>query len=92
MLGRESLVTKITVYTKAGCYLCENVILQLRKLQSERPFAVETRDITEDAELYERYGNVIPVVEIDGKIRLGGSTLADHSTLESVLRKALFSV
>jgi hypothetical protein len=65
--------------------------MELQKLQNERPFDVMTRDITSDAELLERYRDIIPVLEIDGKVRLGGSVLADWNTLESVLRKALFS-
>jgi len=84
-------VSKVVVYTKDGCHLCENVIMQLQKLQSEHSFDVMTQYTTADAKLFERYKDVIPVVEIDGEIRLGGSALANLNTLESVLRKALFS-
>jgi len=84
-------VSKVVVYTKDGCHLCENVIMQLQKLQSEHSFDVMTQYITADAELFERDKDVIPVVEIDVEIRLGGSALANLNTLESVLRKALFS-
>jgi glutaredoxin len=83
-------VTKVVVYTKEGCHLCENVISVLQKMNAERPFEISTLDITADARLFERYKNIIPVVEIDGKVRLGGSTLSNRSTLEGVLRKALF--
>jgi glutaredoxin len=85
------LVSKVVVYTKEGCHLCENVIHELQKLQQEHSFDLGKQDIAVDAELFERYKDVIPVVEIDGKIRLGGSALANWSTLESVLRKALSS-
>lgn len=85
------MASKVVVYTKEGCHLCENVIVELQKLQRELSFDLGTQDIAADAELFERYKDVIPVVEIDGKIRLGGSTLANRSTLESVLRKAFFS-
>ena len=83
------MVARVVIYTKEGCHLCENVILQLQKLQTERSFELLTRDITENTEAYERFKNSIPVVEIDGKIRLGGTTLANRSSLEEVLRKAL---
>jgi glutaredoxin len=85
------LVSKVVVYTKEGCHLCEHVILELQKLQREQLFDLGTQDITADVELFERYKDVIPVVEIDGKIRLGGSALANWSALEGVLRKALSS-
>jgi hypothetical protein len=62
----------------------------LRKLSSEHPLDISTQDITASPDLFERYKNVIPVVEIDGKVRLGGSTLSNQKTLEDVLRKALF--
>jgi glutaredoxin len=84
-------LTRVVVYTKEGCHLCENVISTLMKLSSERPLDISTQDITVSPELFERYNHVIPVVEIDGKIRLGGSTLSNHETLEDVLKKALFS-
>jgi hypothetical protein len=65
--------------------------MELQRLQNEHSFEVMTQDITSDAELLERYKDIIPVLEIDGKIRLGGLALANRNTLESVLRKALFS-
>jgi glutaredoxin len=83
-------MTTVVVYTKEGCYLCEHVIDTLQKLASERPLDILTRDILESPEMYERYKYAIPVVEINGKITLGGSLLSNHNTLETVLRRALF--
>ena len=83
-------MTNVVVYSKEGCHLCENVISTLRKLALERPLEISTRDITETPELYERYKHLIPVVEIDGNIKLGGSTLSNQNTLEMVLRRAIF--
>jgi glutaredoxin len=80
---------RVIVYTKEGCHLCENVISVLRSLSSEQRFDFSTQDITSSPELFERYKHVIPVVEIDGKVRLGGSALSSPKTLEDVLRKAL---
>jgi len=65
--------------------------VELQKLQREHSFDLRTENIASDAELFERYKDVIPVVEIDGKIRLGGAALANWSALEGVLRKALSS-
>jgi glutaredoxin len=83
-------MTTIVIYTKEGCHLCENVISTLQKLASEHPLEISTRDISESSELYERYKHVIPVVEVNGKIKLAGSTLSNQNTLEIVLRRAIF--
>ena len=63
----------------------------LHKLSLEKNLEISTKDIAVDPKLFEQYKNTIPVVEIDGKIRLGGSTLSNQGTLESVLRMALTS-
>jgi hypothetical protein len=52
---------------------------------------MSTRDITKDAELFERYKNIIPVVEVDGRIRLAGAALSNPRILESTLRKMLLT-
>ena len=80
----------VIVYTKDGCHLCENVVSTLHKIHSEKSFELSLRDITSSKELFERFRNIIPVVEIDGKIRLAGSVLANRHTLEDVLRRSLF--
>ncbi len=83
-------MTTVVVYTKEGCHLCENVISTLEKLATERPLEISTRDITESSEMYERYKNVIPVVEVNGRVTLAGSTLSNQNTLEIVLKRAIF--
>ena len=83
-------MTKVVLYEKEGCHLCEDVASVLERMKLETPFEFSTKDITSDPELFERYKNVIPVLEVDGKVRLGGSTLASSSTLERILRRIIF--
>ena len=83
-------MTKVVLYEKEECHLCEDVASVLERIKAERPFEFSTKDITSDPELFERYKNVIPVLEVDGKVRLGGSTLASSLTLESILRRTIF--
>ena len=64
----------------------------MQKLRSERLFEISIKDITTDLELFERYRNTIPVLLIDGKVRLAGAMLANPNTIEDVLRKAVFSM
>jgi glutaredoxin len=54
-------------YTRKKCHLCENAKKILEDLQSEFAFQIEEIDIDLDDELTERYGIMIPVVEIGGE-------------------------
>ena len=83
--------TQVVVYTKEGCHLCENVIASLKKMQKTNSFRLSTEDITKDSGLFERFKDLIPVVEIDGEIRLAGVVLSDSNAPDSVLQKTLFS-
>ena len=56
----------VTLYSKPGCHLCENVRTLLDELAPERRFAIDEVDIQRDARLFERYRYHIPVVLIDG--------------------------
>jgi glutaredoxin len=82
---------KVVLYTKDGCHLCERVLTELLKLRDEQSFEISIKDITTDSQLFERYKNIIPVVEVDGKVRLAGAALSNPNTLESALRKMLLS-
>jgi glutaredoxin len=79
------------VYTKEGCHLCEKVISSLEKIREAEGFELLTEDITKDSEVFERFKETIPAVEIDGKIRLAGAALSNQRTLDAVLRRALSS-
>ena len=57
----------IVFYTKRGCHLCENVDEVLDILQERHPLAVQHIDITQDVDVYQRYWQRIPVVEIGTK-------------------------
>ncbi len=57
-----------TLYTRPGCHLCEEAQAQLKR----HGFRVESVNIDTNPLLQERYGDVIPVVLIDGKERFRG--------------------
>lgn len=80
---------EVVVYTKDRCHICERVIAELQKLRSERSFEISVKDISEDSHLFERYRNIIPVIAVDGKVRLAGAALANPNTLKDVLRKVI---
>jgi len=84
-------VKKIVVYSKKDCHLCERAISELEQLRSVENFDLTTRDITEDAEIYERYKSIIPVISVDGVVKLAGTAVSNPLTLRDVLKKAIFS-
>ena len=56
----------LTLYSKPGCHLCEDVRVLLDELQPSRGFVIEEIDITTRDELFARYRHEIPVVLRDG--------------------------
>lgn len=56
----------VTLYTKPGCHLCDDVRQLLDELAPERGFVVEEIDIERDAALFAQYRYEIPVVLVDG--------------------------
>src|SRR5262245_15790041 len=66
----------IRMYTRAGCHLCEAAWEQLQQAQREWGFALDAVDIDADAKLVELYGECVPVVTVDGKVRFRGAVNA----------------
>ena len=77
----------LTLYTKPGCHLCEEVEAHLLTLEREFHFEWESCDITRDPALYERYRHAIPVVAIGGRevLRMDVAPI-DRDALREVLR------
>jgi glutaredoxin len=57
----------VTLYGKPGCHLCDEARLVVAAVRRERPFELREVDVTLDPDLYRRYGERIPVVEVDGE-------------------------
>jgi glutaredoxin len=62
------IMRKITVYSKTGCSLCVEAVDEIERVQREIPFELEEVDIEDDPALKEKYGHLIPVVELDGRV------------------------
>ena len=58
---------RVTLYTAAGCHLCERARATVEAVRSEIPFDLDEVDIGGDAELERRYRELLPVLEIDGR-------------------------
>lgn len=60
--------SNVVFYTRAGCHLCDdakNLLLD----HGVRPIVI---DIDDDATLQARFNDMVPVVEINGRVRFRG--------------------
>nr|WP_026248207.1 glutaredoxin family protein [Streptomyces sp. LaPpAH-108] len=57
----------VTLIRKPGCHLCEDAQAVIEKVCADLGVPWESRDITEDRELYDTYWEQIPVVLVDGE-------------------------
>ena len=60
-------MTLVTLYGKPGCHLCDEARAVVAQVRRERPFELREIDVTLDPSLHRRYGERIPVVEVDGE-------------------------
>jgi glutaredoxin len=61
------MVTKVTLYSKPSCPLCDDARLALERVRATSPFELEEVDITTRGSLLAEYRERIPVVAIDGQ-------------------------
>ncbi len=57
-------MVNITLYTRAGCHLCDDLKENLAALQESHPHRVVEIDVDSDPALAENYGNAVPVIEV----------------------------
>ena len=58
---------RITLYTRAGCHLCEDAKAVLERVREQTGEGFTEVDISGDPDLTADYGDRIPVVLLDGK-------------------------
>ncbi len=57
----------VTLYGKPGCCLCDEAREAIRSVRLDRDFDLREVDVSLEPELHRRYGERIPVVEVDGE-------------------------
>jgi glutaredoxin len=80
-------VTVLTLYSRPGCHLCEEMKAVVTRTASglQTPIAIDEIDISTDPTLEARYGLEIPVLLVDGK------KAAKYRVTESELARLLRS-
>ncbi len=59
-------MTRVTLYSRPGCHLCDDAREMLERARAERPFQLGEVDIDSDDDLLRRYLERIPVIALDG--------------------------
>ena len=76
-------MTRVTIYSKPDCHLCDVVKEMIERVRAQRPFHLEVKNILDDPEAEQAYKHDIPVIMINGK------ELARHKLSEQRLLGAL---
>jgi hypothetical protein len=63
----ERVVIALTIYSRPGCHLCDEMKSVIRQVARTVPLTLEEIDISSDPDLDARYGLEIPVLMVDGK-------------------------
>ena len=62
---------RLVVYSRSDCHLCDDAKAVLAQYLEFLP-VIEAVDIDADPELKDRFGTIVPVVEVDGQVRFHG--------------------
>ena len=74
---------RVVLYSRRGCHLCDDA----RRLLEAHGVAPKCVDVDLDPQLRARFGDCVPVVEIDGRIRFRGRV--ERVLLRRLLRRRL---
>lgn len=53
---------RLTVYERAGCHLCDDMVSTLSEWKTEFGFEIERVDVDDSPDLAARYGSKVPVL------------------------------
>ena len=65
--ARSVLAMTVTLYTRAGCHLCDEARHVIQSVRPRQEFHYEEFDIDTDPSLRRLYNEEVPVIAIDGK-------------------------
>jgi glutaredoxin len=82
-MPRSHSVIAVTIYSRQGCHLCEQMKAVVERVGRTVAIALEEIDISTDPALEARYGVDIPVLMV------GGRKVAKYRVTEEELRRIL---
>ncbi len=77
------MAVQLTLYTRSGCHLCEDMARALAELAPEWSFSVASVAIDDNAELEQAYGARVPV------LMLADSLICEYFLNPHALQQAL---
>jgi hypothetical protein len=63
---------QVQMVTRANCHLCEEAWSQLETARQRHGFTLTAVDVDAGPDLVSQYGDCVPVVLVDGKVRFRG--------------------
>lgn len=76
--ARRAAPAPLVLYSKPGCGLCDEMKAQIARARLSRRIEFTEIDIERDAQLLERFGRSIPVLEICGRVAFKGRMSAQE--------------
>ncbi|MCL5267175.1 MAG: glutaredoxin family protein [Bacteroidetes bacterium] len=61
-------MTRVLLYKKENCHLCDEAENILERLKKEKRFFLERILVEENTDLFDRFGNKVPVVFINDRL------------------------
>lgn len=58
---------QLTIYSRDGCHLCEDMLEHLEMLRQDHGFGIEIRDVDSNPDWLNAYSDLVPVLEYNGK-------------------------
>jgi len=77
---------KVTIYSRPGCHLCDDMKDLVRKVARTIPLTLEDIDIYGDDELEERYGLEIPVLFVEGE-RVASARITEDALVRILTKR-----
>lgn len=65
--GQSGSKPTLTLYSRAYCHLCDDMLAALESLRGEHDFDVKVVDVAADSVLEARFDALVPVLEADGR-------------------------
>ena len=58
---------RVVFFSREDCCLCDEALEEVQRAREAVSFALEIVDVSTDPALEDRYGQEVPVIEIDGR-------------------------